>query len=105
MRILLDSTSILATAASGCNMTLRRAKIALHVGRIRTFRKHVIIFCAAKTAAAQCEATVAFTFSDLEHHADDVVDPNVGPIRLIDKGQEFVTELDNRLALLLACVE
>ena len=62
---LLDSVNILAPAASRCNMTLRRTKIALHVNRIRTLGKHVIVFCAAKTAAAQCEATVAFTPSSI----------------------------------------
>ena len=49
--MLLYRTSILPTTASGCNTTRGRAEIALNVGWIRALRKHVIVFCAAKTAA------------------------------------------------------
>ena len=33
--------------------------------------------------------------ADLEHHADEVINPDVGSICLVDKGQEFIAELNN----------
>ena len=43
--------------------------------------------------------------ADLKHHTDQVVDINVRSIGLVDERQEFVTEFDNGLSLLLSCIK
>ena len=43
--------------------------------------------------------------ADLEHHAHQIVDSYGRPVRLIDEREEFVSELDDGLALLLSRIE
>ena len=43
--------------------------------------------------------------ADQEHHTDQVIDANVGPVGFINEGQEFVTEFNDGLPLLLPRVE